>query len=77
MSLRDITRACLLGGLKPGPNPGNVNLAGMHMCILAVLFSMSRAAILLQTKWFGVENTVPQHRRRTFVKSSVCDIPGI
>lgn len=31
VSLQDITRACLLGGLKPGPNPGNVNLARMHM----------------------------------------------
>lgn len=55
VSLRDITRACLLGGLKPGPNPGNVNLARMHMCILAVLFSVSRAAILLQAELFGVE----------------------
>lgn len=59
VSLRDITRACLLRGLKPGPNPGNVNLARVHMCILAVLFNMSHAAILLQTELFGVENTVP------------------
>lgn len=76
IALQDITRACLLCGLKPGPNPGNVNLAMMHMFLLAELLNMSCAAILLQTKLFGVESTVPHHRHHTFVKSSVCHIPG-
>ena len=76
ITLQDITRACLLCCLKQGPDPGNVNLAMMHMFLLAVLLNMSCAAILLQTKLFGVESTVPLHRHRTFVKSALCDVPG-
>lgn len=75
IALQDITRACLFCGLKPGPNPRNVNLAMMRMFLLAVLFEnvMCRHAIADKV---GVDGTVPHRRHRTFVKSSVCDIPG-
>lgn len=75
MALQDITSMPALC-LKPGPRPGYVHLAMMCVLLLAVLFTISCAALLLQTKLFGVQSRVPHQRHCTLIKSSIYDVPG-
>lgn len=58
VSLGGITGACLLGAVKAGLSAGNVNLARMHMCMLAVPVTCCQS-IADRIVWCGGYSTSP------------------